>query len=233
MTTVTAKFTMTMNPVDAGSNVQLSTDDPVWAGTASENLDAENVTVSGAPLGTAFGPGSQQLLAQNTLPFAVLGGLWQTGAAPINTAIGGGDGTYQVTAEIGPRSNPLITVSEDVIVANTNTPFSAIGMAFIDLNTGLSQTAAPKAAVLQDLTAEERGLTVLHSDDGFPDKPFHTLIKDIDAEIRTLDFSTKLPTASADPSVVASLVKAQTAIAAYVHDTPALVALLNPAGTGW
>jgi hypothetical protein len=78
-------------------------------------------------------------------------------------------------------------------------------------------------------------LTVLYQHDDFPNQPFHALIKDIDAEVRTLDFNPSLPSAIADPAAVAKLDADQGVIAAYVHATPALVAML-PAGVadkGW
>jgi hypothetical protein len=217
------KTSLTINPVQGGTDVIAVSGGVFWSGT-ERGLDGQDITVLGYR-------DTDSRVFQGAGETSAGSGTWSMTASydPLN-----GDGVYSISAVAGPFNAPIASSTpETVVIANFATPFSVVGMAFLDANANLSSASpVPKASLYRDFNAEVAGLTTLHQHDDFPNKPFHTLISDINAEIHTLDFTPSLPTATASGSVITKLVADQSAISGYVHDTPSLVALMTP-GTGW
>ena len=83
--------------------------------------------------------------------------------------------------------------------------------------------------IQQALSGEQAGLDILAADGIGPKQDIHKLIQDVTKELRILDFTAGVMTPAA---TVAKLQIEQGVMSAYVHDTPALVALM-PDHTGW
>jgi hypothetical protein len=117
--------------------------------------------------------------------------------------------------------------SDTFIVAEHDTAFEAVGFSF-----GYVDSVGSKAdsRIFQELQTERAGLTILAAD-GYPKQPIHELLKDVATELKILDF-TAGNDMYAPSATITKILAEQGVMSAYVHDTPALVALM-PDHAGW
>ena len=135
------------------------------------------------------------------------------------------DGIY--SADANNRAAP--DAIESVIVAQHETPFEVVGLAFNDVNSQL--VAEPFfISIAQELQAEQAGLQIL-SNDGLAPNKLGKLLDDVGQELKVLNF-TPQSVGYADPKTIAKIEQIQEKMADLVHSTPKLVAQL-PDGIGW
>jgi hypothetical protein len=225
--------TITINPIDNGTDVITAANNAagvVWSGQET-GLNGQTINID-----YEEGYGDYRGMANVYPPAVAANGTWSTTSVPetLFQQYPEYDGVYDVGVST-PSASPTVKGTDTIIVANHATAFEVVGMAFLDVSQQLVDEPFV-SSIGQELTAEKAGLQILLNPanrDAFPIGPLHELLNDVNKELRILGSVPPDPaTHYAVPDIIAKLQTIQGTMAAFVHDTPALVAHM-PDGAGW